>query len=267
VCALSEDGAIEIANSATQVFEQISGAGLMSESRMLGPLRRIREIAHSLYACGAGNQVYMRTANGWVGIDDQLVAASKAATTRIIDQIKDIGAGYSEDKLLSLTASISDAGVIDDIGGTGPDDVYACGLAGAMWHWNGHQWRELKTPSDEHLHCMHVISEQSILVCGHNGTLLQGNKDTGFRSLIGSDSTDHFWSVREFNGKTYLGTTKGLHVFDGTRLELVRLPGQLDLPVVHAVDSTDNALWVVAERFAARLVGDQWQRFDHPDNI
>jgi hypothetical protein len=137
----------------------------------------------------------MRTGKGWIEIDDQLVNASRTATARIVDQLKGVSEGLSEDQLLSLTAEISNVGVFDDIGGTGLDDVYVCGLAGALWHWNGHQWRKIEVPTDDHLHCMHVLSNQDVLVCGHNGTLLKGNKESGFRSLIGPETTDHFWTA------------------------------------------------------------------------
>jgi hypothetical protein len=37
--------------------------------------------------------------------------------------------------------------------------------------------------------------------------------------------------------------------------------------VINALDSTPDALWVVADRFVARLKGNHWDRFDHPDNV
>lgn len=266
VCALSEEGVVEIANSAGQTIEQIPGSGLGPGSRALGPMRRIREVAHRLYACGSGNQVYARLDDGWKAMDQQFVGTAKQEISDIADVIHTSQGNMSADDLLALTQNMGNVGGLDDIAGLSHDDIYACGLGGALWHWSGQQWHRLDTFTDDHLHCIHVISDKTVWVCGHNGTLLKGNKDDGFRSLLGPEVSDHFWSVREFNGTVYLGTTKGLFIFDGASLSELRLPGHFRPPVIQALDSTEETLWIVAERFVARLQSGQWERFDHPDN-
>ncbi len=266
VCALSEEGVVEIANSQQQSFEQIDGAGLAQGSRGLGPMHRIREIAHTLYACGAGNQVYKREPQGWTAIDGTLAAAAQQGMTQTIERLQAIDGEATEDQLLDLINGIGEVGGLDDIGGTGPDDLYVCGVDGTLAHWDGQGWTSLRVPTDAHLHSIHAVSAQTVWVCGHNGTLLKGNRQTGFTSILDHRVSTHLWSVREFDQRVYVGTTKGLWLLNGEQLEAVDLPDTYELPLVNALDSTATALWVVADRFVARLAAGVWQRFDHPDN-
>lgn len=268
VCALSDEGTVRIANSAGIQLETIPGAGISRHgNRGLGPLRRIREIAGSLYACGMGNQLYKRIPSGWQALDQTMTAGSAASQNHAIDQIRSSGGQLSEAALLNLTASIGIPGGLDDIGGTSAADIYACGVGGALWHWNGSDWTRVPIRSDEHLHCLHVVSKDLVLVAGHNGTLLRGNAASGFQSLLGAEVSDNFWSLRMFGDACYLGTTKGLLRLQGSQLAQVDLPQRRRRPVIQALDSSANALWVAADRYVARLFAGHWQVYEHPDNV
>jgi hypothetical protein len=266
VCALSEEGAVEIANTAGRHESAIANSGLEPGPKVLGPLRRLRWIGSSLIACGAGNQVYSLD-ESWSRLDTGIVHRAQAATSEVVSMLQTANGALNEDQLLKLTSHIGRVAVLDDIGGGPGDEIYACGLDGALWVRNSGAWRSLPTVTDDHLHCLHVASASRILVAGHNGTLLVGNREDGFRGLLGAEHSDHFWSVREFGGSIYLGTTKGLHRYTDGDLELIRLPGEVSPSVINALDSTSDALWVVADRFVARLKGSHWDRFDHPDNL
>lgn len=265
VCALSDDGTVEIANSAGRIFEHLAGAGLDGGSRGLGPMRRIREIDGRLYACGVGNQVYTRVDGMWTEMD-QGISSSAANTIIKLDLLRASNGHVSEDDLLAMTQLVDDLGGLNDIAGLTSDDIYACGFNGALWHWNGQHWRRLETFTADHLHSIHVTRGGSVWIGGHNGTLLNGSWTTGFRRICGTEMKDHLWSVREFNDAVYLGTTRGLLSYDGQSLTGLRLPGQSSPPVIQAIDSTQDTLWVLSERNVHRLSGGNWETFDHPDN-
>lgn len=265
-CALSDEGVVEFASRSGNRFEQIPGAGLGPGSRGLGTLSRIREVGNTLFACGAGNQLYERQDGTWRAIDQQITAAPQAALADIVNRVQSAKGGMSDDDLLALTARTADLGGLDDIAGHEESDLYTCGLAGQLWHWNGQQFQKIEIPTSEHLHAIHVVSPETVYVCGHNGTLLKGNKNDGFRSLIGPEVTMTFWGVREFDGKVYLSTTEGLFVHSHLGFYEVPLPKTLGPTVINALDSSESVLWAFAQRFAARLIDDRWERFDHPDN-
>jgi len=266
-CALSEEGMVELANTSGQTLEQIPGAGLRTGSRGLGAMRRIREIDQHLLACGAGNQVYLRQTDGWTALDRQLVSLARATPSTLAGGLHASHGILSDDALLALTNDMGGLGGFDDIGGMSLSDLYVCGLAGALWHWNGNDWTRLESPSDDHLHCLHAVSDQRIWVCGHNGTLLLGNRKQGFQSVPGADGSRHYWSVREFGGVVYLGSANGLLTYDNGHLARLLLPRETRPPVVQAIDSTDNVLWVVTDRSIARMNDGKWEIFLHPDNI
>lgn len=267
VCALADSGAVEIANSGGQSVEQVAGAGLGPGSRGLGHLRRIREVNGQLMACGAGNQVYLRTNQGWRAVDQALTAQVAAAQARVLSLLSSPADQVDEAQLLALTNAVSSPGSLDDIDGMAADDVYVCGVDGGLWHWSGTAWAKVPIRTDDHLHALHAVSRSEVWVCGHNGTLLLGDASQGFRSLIGPEVSDHFWSVRRHEGLTYLGSSGGLLVWDGRTLNSVRLPGSPAPAPIQSLDGSANALWVFTDRFVARLLDGRWARFDHPDNI
>jgi hypothetical protein len=264
-CALSDQGAVEIANSSQQRIEYVPGAGHGEDSRGLGSLTRIREIAGQLVCCGAGNQVYRREANGWSAIDAALTRQTTQGSKSLVDALMDASSAPDAVDFTALMQLMEGAGGLQDIGGIGDSDLVACGFSGALWARFGTNWQSLNSGTSDHLYGLHAVSDQEIWVCGHNGTLLKGGIRQGFRAVPGVTTTETFWSVRMFDGMVYLGTVRGLYCYDGTTATLVRWPFA-NTPVIRNLDLTENALWVFTDRFIARLLGTQWVQFKHPDN-
>lgn len=266
VCALADDGAVEIAGSAGQIFEYIAGAGLGAESKQLGYLKRIREIGGRLYACGVGNQVYRREIDGWAAIDQGLTNAAQASMLDFVERLHRLSDQVSPGDVVALSSSLASHGVLNDMAGVAEDDIYACGLNGALWHWDGTNWCRVDSGTDEHLYAMHAVASDEVWICGRNGTLLRGHRNGGFAALRDPEIRDNFWSVRKFSDRVFLGTTRGLVSLQRGAMRRVSLPGKIGFPVVQSLDSIGDTLWVFADRFLVRFQGVRWERFDHPDN-
>lgn len=224
VCALSEDGQVEIFNSGQRSVEVINGAGFGEGTRDLGPLRAIREVGGQLFACGSTNQVYRRS-RAWAAIDQAPVASALATMNAIVARAKGAASvPADDDTLLALTQQARVLGNLEDIDGSSAQDVYACGMGGALWHWDGVHWVRMPVPSDEHLHSLHAVSADAVWVAGHNGTVLHGSRAAGFKNQMGHDVNDHLWCIRAFEGETYVGTAKGLFTCESGGLQQVKTP-------------------------------------------
>jgi hypothetical protein len=208
VCALSVEGAVEIANTAGRHESAIADSDLRPGPAVLGPLRRLRWIGSSLIACGAGNQVYSLN-ESWSRLDSGIVDRAQAATSDVVSMLQAANGALNEEQLLKLTSHVGRVAVLDDVGGGPGGEFYACGLGGALWARRAGKWHSLPTLTDDHLHCLHVASASRVLVAGHNGTLLVGNREDGFRSLLGPNTQITFGPCASLVARSTLERRRG----------------------------------------------------------
>ncbi|RSZ59024.1 hypothetical protein HF313_25185 [Massilia atriviolacea] len=240
LCALSKEGEFEIFSNGdgSIISEKIPEAGLRLGSR--GYLCAIREIGNAIFACGANDQVYRRDDGVWT-----LLTSSPL-------QIR--------------TTFGLDFGILSSIDGSSETDVYTCGLSGKLYHFDGHAWKQLPLPTDEHLNCVRVISKDEVWICGNNGTLLKGSARTGFQNMSSIDDNFIFWSLAKFGDSVYLATSnQGLFYFDGARIQRVVTGFKSEL-WTYQVDAVHNMLWSFGPKEIACFDGITWKLIDHPDN-
>ncbi|WP_437730041.1 hypothetical protein [Sorangium sp. So ce1335] len=249
VCALSEEGDVELDGAGSRVVERIPEAGLRGPtSRKLGYVSSIRQIGNHLYVCGDGGQAYKRLGPAtWVRMDEGLLQKA------------------DEPHLLLLNA----------IDGAAEDDLYVAGdLPGPsgrearLHHWNGSRWQRIKLPSVGPLRAIHIENQQRVWLAGARGALLVGNHRTGFSSLWAYSSPQVFHDLTWYEGTLYLGSNFGLFKYDEARRRVVRARTDLavDLSYVHTVDHAGGVLWCVGPKDIARFDGETWTRIHHPDN-
>ncbi|MEK1865282.1 MAG: hypothetical protein AAAC49_26230, partial [Rhizobium leguminosarum] len=170
--------------------------------------------------------------------------------------------------LRQFTQSMRQAPNFIDIGGISKADIYVCGNGGNLFHYDGKAWAKIDIRTDAILTAMHCISADEVLVVGEGGTVLSGNARAGFHSLGELLPGDYIWSVRSFQGRTYLGTLHGLYVLEGSRVRLLT-SGKLDgkTQVVGLDSVSDNTLWIATDRHAFRYDGNAFTFYEHGDNV
>jgi hypothetical protein len=248
---MSQEGHVEFSFSDTDVTEKIPGAGVFVPDAVgWGYVSSIRQIGDFLFVCGAGGQVYKRvSSNTWEHMDVGLLQTLP-----------------TKDRLL-----------LDDINGLNDRDIYVCGSypgpaghEGQLFHFNGDAWRSVKIPEVGYLNAILIESPKSIWICGHNGALLNGNEQDGFKDVSTIDDNQLFYSMAIFSGKLYLGSNLGLYEYElgNPDARLHEVVTGLNPPVTdaHAVDSVGKVLWSIGEKDIARFDGSSWRRIDHPDN-
>lgn len=263
--ALSEYGYVRIMNSAGITDEEVPARGADQNRKEGRTYSSIAHIGDRAYVCGALNSVYRRDAQGWSSI-------ASALEQQAVKQLQDVVAQITADdasNIAALTKQMRATPNLECIGGISKDHVYVCGGNGLIMHWNGAVWSQIKSPTRQHLHAMHCLSDTDVLMCGHNGTLLRGNRVSGFHRVALGRNDINFWSVRSFLGEIYIGTSSGVYTVTGGKLEKINfdLKGVPTDFTVQAIDSTERVLWVVADKFVLRLMDGVWQLITHPDNV
>lgn len=165
----------------------ISGAGYLMD---------LQSINGALFACGVQNIVYKKSAMQWSRLDGH-----------IFNEI-----GLVVDRSLEAIDGFSD------------DDVYAVGLNGAIWHWNGDLWTSIESPTNLPLYCLKCASDGDVYIGGGGGLLLKGNKE-GWTDLTNPTISDKsFQQITEFAGKIYIAAIDKLISVTGHQMVEVNVP-------------------------------------------
>lgn len=259
VCALSENGELELRFVDGAIIEKIPGAGLAdSNSSGYGYVNAIREIGNHLYVCGLSGQVYRRSDDGWSHFDHGLLQ-SMDATEKAVEQLK-----LGNSKLMQDV--IEDTFSLRDINGLTETDIYTVGDEGRIFHHDGNRWTELTPPNNENLIRVKCISENEVWICGDNGTLLKGNWRDGFKDVSSVGNNDIFLSVEKFNDLIYISTENELFIYDNEKILPLETNLKPELQDAHLLEAKDGVLWSFGYKDLAYFDGKTWTRVDHPDN-
>jgi hypothetical protein len=221
------NGNILVGGLGGPVIEKLPDAGKYDE------VLRIRNIAGEIYICGMTGQVYHRGPGGWKHIDRGLLG--------------------------------KDGVDLEDIGGSGPDDLYAVGSPGVVYHFDGRRWKKLDFPSNRPVGGVKCVSKEEVYICGDNGNLFRGNLD-GWE-FIGDESVEHnFWAVEQFQGKLYVSFDGGLMVHDGTTFEPVDFGLSSDVDC-HRLHANDGVLWSFGVDHLLVFDGKNWAEVVCPMNV
>jgi hypothetical protein len=198
-----------------------------------GRLLRIRAIGKSLVACGMTGQLLARQRGTWNRIDAGLLG----------------------------TAELD----FEDIDGSSLTDLYAVGIHGVIYHFDGKRWHDLQSPTNQSLSNVRCVSKDEVYICGNSGTLLRGNSRRGWRVLADGEIDDHLWGMAVFKGEIYVASTGGIHAFDGSDLRAVDF-GELDLTSFNRLDASSTSLWSFGTQQIAWFDGDRWREVICPAN-
>ena len=248
---LSEHGEV-VLRLTSVVHEQIPDAGLNHPlAKGYGYLNDIQQIGTHLYACGFSGQVYRRNGdNDWVHMDQGILQKPGMNGGEYFAQ----AINGPHERAIYLVGC-----------------EYRDGYPPRADFWNGHQWSRLDLPvTASRLTNIYVESEERIIMCGDNGTLLAGNARDGFTTMGPLDATQLFTSVTKFQDLYYLGSNMGLFQFNpksvARAFRKVRTRLQPELQDANIVEAVDDVLWSMGTKDIARFDGVKWERFHHPDN-
>ncbi|NMO18963.1 hypothetical protein HPC49_14605 [Pyxidicoccus fallax] len=112
-----------------------------------------------------------------------------------------------------------------DLSAFSPDDMYAVGGSGDVWHYGGKRWSQVKFPSDLRLDTVCCAGDGKVYITGQDGTVWAGREGTWKQVQQGAfGGFDRFVDSVWFADTLYCGSTgHGLWKLDGKgRLAPVR---------------------------------------------
>jgi len=261
-CILSREGDVNIYGPGGEPDEtfHIREAGVFGNSAAgLGYVNRIRAIGDHLYVCGQSRQIWRFDIHG--------PHLKLSRWTDLAGSIRQFPAAEVPDDtdLLDHWLDAHDAVDLVDVDGSSDADIYVVG--DEVWHWAGRAWQQIILPYAEQVNAIKIVSPGFVFLAGRGG-LLVGNARDGFTLATSVATVENFTSIEWFEGKLYLASSHGLHVYD-PKTRTVIVHQTLLVPEVrdaHSLEARDGVLWSFGLKDVARFDGYAWVRVDHPDN-
>lgn len=200
------------------------------DSKLVSIVRNVVAIDGVIYTAGMSRQVYKRkTSSTWVEIDHDVV--------------------YEGEKI--------DIG-FNTIGGFDCSEVYAAGLNGEIWNYDDHQWREIQSPTNVHLHSMCCASNGFVYIGGRSGVLIRGRHDLW--EIFDTDIKETIWDVCWFIDKLYLLTNKGVFLYIDGKLEKIQ-NDLLDYGDFLRFSSSKDRIWIFGQKRIVQFDGLLWHEY------
>lgn len=191
VFSLTPFGDVHVASPAGFTWEKVDQDPASSPNR-LRQMRDLRRVGDSLFAVGMGRMAYERSSSGtWRRVDDGMRNL--------------VGTG-----LLCVD-------------GCDREHVYACGMGGEVWFFDGRAWTQIDSPTNLKLEQVLVCSPSEVILAGAKGVVIKGD-GVRWKTLDATESRSTLWGAAKLGDKVYLADNAQIYVIDGDDLVPVALP-------------------------------------------
>lgn len=191
-----------------------------------GWIRGVRRVGHRLYAVGMSRQAYVRDVDAWRRIDAGLLAPP------------------------------GETSGLNSIDGFSDQELYAVGLGGEIWRYDGARWHSIDSPTNVQLHDVRRVGDH-VYIAGGSGVLLRGRGDV-FAVVATEASQANLYAVEGFGDAVYVASLTAIYRLEADRLEKVRtgLRGAFTAGSLHAADG--QLLSVGAKHILTTIDGVTW---------
>ena len=151
----------------------------------------------------------------------------------------------------------------ESMDGTSREDIYAVGLQGEMWHFDGRAWQQIDSPTNANLFEVHCVSSELVYAVGANGVVVRG---AGARwQVLQSDAfKDGLWGVASFGDEVYVAGFNGIARIVGNDLK----PVTTGLGKIggYRLRAKYGVLWSIGNEHVLRYDGQKWEELVCLDN-
>lgn len=194
-------------------------------SRRVRGLRSVREISGYAHAIGIRGMIYrLDVIDRWTRIDEGIPSSFDGQA----------------------------------IHGYGLSDLIAVGFGGQIWHYDGKQWRQEDTATNQNLSAVVCAPDGTVYVGGHNGTLLRGQPGQ-WSIILQTDLDDDIWDLEWFAGRLFVSTLDGLFTLRGDRLDQVSY-GKYTPRSTYQLSAHGDVMWSNGETDIMEFDGTSWTR-------
>ena len=233
IFSASIDGHVQVGDSNGLRWERV-------DKSIDGPnaLRRIRCMAligSDVYLAGMSRMVYKRSVNG--------------------------GAWHQNDEGVRVPRSSREIAGFSAIGGVKGNDIYAVGMRGAIWHFDGGSWSKLESGTNVGLYGVLVLESGSVFVCGEAGVLLVGS-GSQWRQVHNDATENCFWGISCLHGVVYLSTDQGeICKLENDQIVPVETGLEVDL-TTFSLHSADGVMLSVGSKDIIVFDGIDWRKLE-----
>jgi len=225
-------GEVLVAGSGDVHTEMISDGPDSPQSR--GPLRSAQNIEGAIYAVGTGRQVYRRdAANNWVALDRAIRPAASDAEP------------YS----------------FESIDGFSRKEVYAAGVFGEIWKYDGKKWDKVASPTNLILSKVCCAGNGKVYIAGQKSVLLRGRANAW--EIVPIDAfDDQIWGLAWFKDKLYMATLSNLYSLEPDDSVAPVNMGKDRANTCYHLSAEDGVLWSIGRKDVMSFDGKRWTRID-----
>lgn len=197
------------------------------------PLLASRIIGKNLYVTGMLRQVFTRSIRSgkWSRKDKGLLPQSS----------DDLDVGF------------------EDIDGFSENEIYAVGLKGQIWMFDGNNWIQLSSPTNRNLASLKCAPDGLVYVVGDEGVILRGRKESW--ELIDQELTTESFSCIEHAFGSLFIAENGKKLYRYAENTFMEVQTDLDKPVTtYHLHSNDELLLSVGAADIVLYDGKKWLR-------
>lgn len=147
---------------------------------------------------------------------------------------------------------------IQAIHGFSETELYAVGREGAIWSYNGHEWRPCESPTSVTLTSIKCSPTGMVYVAGHRGVLLQGRHDQ-WSVIDHTEITDDIWDLEWFMDHLYASTMSDVYRLEDEQLHPVNF-GEDKPGSCYQLSAAEGVMWSNGEFDLMSFDGLQWTR-------
>lgn len=145
-----------------------------------------------------------------------------------------------------------------NIHGFDSDELYAVGLQGALWRYDGSRWEEIASPTNRMLTTVRCLPDGTVWVAGEKGGLLRGRGDEWELVDIDVPKLD-ILDVNYYQDILYLASEGRIYALAGDQLAPVDF-GE-DKPDTCGILKVEaGCLWSCGTEDILRFDGNKWER-------
>ncbi len=197
-----------------------------------GPLRGLGVLAGVAFAVGANLQAYRRELDGvWQDV---------SPPPAMLD-------AYPRNHL-------------EAVDGFAPDDVYAAGRQGVVWHFDGQRWEPIPTPTNLALTAICCAADGVVYACGQVGTLVAG-RGSQFRVIESEGDLDDLWGICSLGERVHAASMRALFTLTDAGL-VPCTPAMREASSFYSLKSSGGILWSFGAKDLLRSDGARWMRTD-----
>jgi hypothetical protein len=269
LCVMSRGG--DLLDVEDGIRSRIEDPTMRGSQHQLGFLNKLRQVGDTLYAAGAGGQVYRRETGGdWRVLDEALLDGPRADSDWTLEFARNPALLADPDRHSQLLARLDaeSAKLFWALAGEAENAIYVCGerTDGLLYFWDGVRFTACELPTKGSLRDVLIAPDGVVWICGRDGLLLRG-RGRDFEVVLDLGHEPRFASLAWFEDHLYLGSSSGphgLYVLDNGEAAAVSTGLSPEPEDAHTIEAVDGVLWVVGMKDLARFDGRRWERIAVP---